>query len=352
VSVVRVGSLLAALALSASAAAYPLPSKSANAPRSNLGPNPWADLAAARLPAQSDLGLLRRYERPWVERQGEWHRFLVGRFGSSTWTAAPRLSWTVNAWEPAARPTFDASADAMALEMTPMREVSAPPIATAELLPSWLLGQPPQADAAFLSLASEARCQPWQRAYTVTLARYGDEHDTIRLLECDGSVALDAVDRLSVLARPTGTARPELPLPLEPLAESEALGEWVPNVRLLDPRLIWVLARLSEAFPGRAIYLISGYRRDGHESFHRKGRALDLFVMGVKNEAVMRVCRKLRDVGCGFYPHNKFLHVDVRPPGTGHAVWVDVSEPGRPSRFVDSWPGVVESGALNWGNGE
>jgi hypothetical protein len=153
---------------------------------------------------------------------------------------------------------------------------------------------------------------------------------------------------LSVVARPPGVERPELPLPIEPEPDAAFAGEWIENVRMLDPRLLWVVARISEAFPYRMIYVISGYRRDGHTSFHRKGRALDLFVMGVRNEDVLGVCRTLKDVGCGYYPHNKFVHVDVRPPGTGHALWIDASMPGEPTRYVDSWPGVVAGGALAW----
>jgi hypothetical protein len=71
-------------------------------------------------------------------------------------------------------------------------------------------------------------------------------------------------------------------------------------------------------------------------------------VHGVRNEDVFKFCRSLRDVGCGFYPNSKFVHLDVRRAHTGKAMWIDVSAPGEPSRYVDSWPGVVESGAMGW----
>jgi hypothetical protein len=341
-------SSVVALTCAATAGAFPIPQRPAKStPLAALGDGPWGNLGDVRLPSQGDLALLRRFDEPWVERQGDWRSFYGGRFGPASWTTPPRLEWTLSAWQPSRSAPTE-----LELVMTPPREMVRPELGTAELLPSWLLEAPPRVDASFVSATRTPRCKAWERPYTVTLARYGGERDSFRVLECDGSVAIDALDRLSVVARPAGADRPELPLPLEPLPESELIGEWVPNVRLLDPRLLWVVARISEAFPGRAIYLISGYRRDGHESFHRKGRALDLFVMGVSNDALVRVCRTLKDVGCGFYPNNKFVHVDVRPPGTGHAIWIDVSEPGTPSRYVDSWPGIVESGALSWGNGE
>lgn len=86
---------------------------------------------------------------------------------------------------------------------------------------------------------------------------------------------------------------------------------------------------------------MSGYRRDGHDSFHRRARALDLSVAGVPNESLFSYCRTLNDVGCGYYPHHSFIHVDVRAFGTGHPMWIDVSEPGAPSQYVDSWPGIT-----------
>jgi hypothetical protein len=90
---------------------------------------------------------------------------------------------------------------------------------------------------------------------------------------------------------------------------------------------------------------MSGYRTDGHSGLHGKGRALDLYVRGVTNEDLFAVCRTLRDAGCGYYPYNNFIHLDVRPFGTGRVAWVDVSQPGEKSEYVDGWPGVLASGS-------
>lgn len=75
---------------------------------------------------------------------------------------------------------------------------------------------------------------------------------------------------------------------------------------------------------------------------------MDISLTGVSNVTLLEVCRKLEDVGCGFYPNSKFVHIDVRRPGMGHAFWIDASGPGEPSRYVDSWPGVVQSGGMAW----
>ncbi|HZO14018.1 MAG TPA: D-Ala-D-Ala carboxypeptidase family metallohydrolase, partial [Polyangiaceae bacterium] len=195
---------------------------------------------------------------------------------------------------------------------------------------------------------------PWWvcRERPVMIARQHGEHESFVVLHCDGSVPDGALERLSILARLPDVGRPH-ELPAEPDV-SAPRGEWVPGVRLLHPRLLWVLHQLALAFPWRGIYIYSGYRvpeptaREGHRSNHIEGRALDISVYGIPNEALLAVCRKLEDVGCGYYPNNKFVHVDVRGPGTGKALWIDVSGPGAPSEYVDSWPGVIEGGAMVW----
>jgi hypothetical protein len=180
----------------------------------------------------------------------------------------------------------------------------------------------------------------------VTILRYAGEAQSLTLTDCEGVLESDAVDAISVLARPPGTPRPELPLPFEP--EGEA-GEWAPSVRLLHPRLVWVVSELARAFPRHAIVLMSGYRPDAHSGKHKVGQALDLYVQGVTNEELFAVCRTLSDVGCGYYPNNRFVHVDVRPYGTGRVRWVDTSNPGEPSRYVAGWPGVLAESQASLG---
>jgi hypothetical protein len=194
------------------------------------------------------------------------------------------------------------------------------------------------------------------RRAPVTIVRYGAESDAVSLVRCDGTMAPDALDKLSILARPPEAPKPEGLLPEEPDPDAwSAAHEWVPGVRVVHPRLVWAVQRIADAFPRRAIYIYSGYRPNaevhdgtGHKSLHASGRALDIAVFRVPNEEVFKACRELRDVGCGFYPHNKFIHVDVRRAHTGKALWIDASEQGEPAKYVDGWPGVVESGALSW----
>jgi len=167
-------------------------------------------------------------------------------------------------------------------------------------------------------------------------------------------MAPEALDRLSILARPADIERPIGLLPDEPDPVAwEKSREWTPGVRVLHPRLVWALQQIADAFPYKAILLFSGYRplaevndSSGHKSLHASGRALDIAVHKIDNEELMRVCSKLRGIGCGFYPHNKFVHIDVRRAEPGDAIWVDSSNPGEPAKYELDYPGLIERGRL------
>lgn len=192
----------------------------------------------------------------------------------------------------------------------------------------------------------------------VLLHRIDGESDSLVLVRCDGALADDALVRLSVLARPRGVAAPT-DLPDEPDPKAER-GEWVPGIRLVDPRLVWVISRLADHFKGHAIEIASGYRpatapttktrgaRPSHGRHHASGRALDVSIHGVSNEDLLAACHAIPDIGCGYYPRGRFVHVDVRPVGTGSALWVDASAPGERSVYLRDWPGVVERQRVVW----
>ncbi len=209
---------------------------------------------------------------------------------------------------------------------------------------------------ALFQLPPERPVVDWRcRRRPVLLTRTEGESDRLELVRCDGSMAPEALDRLSILARPPDVPRPAgLLLPDEP--DPIAWGkhrEWSSGVRVMHPRLVWALQQIADAFPHRAITIYSGYRPHaevndarGHKSLHASGRALDIAVHRVENTELFRVCAKLRGVGCGFYPHNKFIHLDVRRAEAGEAFWVDASLPGEPAKYVTDYPGLVERGKV------
>jgi uncharacterized protein YcbK (DUF882 family) len=99
------------------------------------------------------------------------------------------------------------------------------------------------------------------------------------------------------------------------------------KVKRLHYRLIHMLQALAEAYPGKPIEIISGYRAQstGDESQHAFGRAMDLRVPGVSVKAVFQFCRTLPRSGCGYYPNSGFVHMDARSRKT---FWIDRSSTG------------------------
>lgn len=289
------------------------------------------------LRSDSLLGLLERYVEPARNRAPEWRSFWHGRFGRNNFLMYPKLVWLGGV---AGEPSLEAAESSWGFELRGPDQIQPFDISHAEVLPDWSLGvQAPEPD--FFGISQRQSCPRWKAPKPVSVVRYdGAEYTRMALVDCDGAIAADALDRLSVLARPPATPKPEMPLPLEPVEDASG-GEWLPRVKLLHPRLIWALQKIAEAFPNRSIFIMSGYRRDDHGSNHQKGRALDLYVTGVDNADLFHVCHTLSDVGCGFYPNSKFVHVDVRPYGSHRVAWVDVSEPGQPSAYVTSWPGIL-----------
>jgi LysM repeat protein len=103
--------------------------------------------------------------------------------------------------------------------------------------------------------------------------------------------------------------------------------------KLLHPRLIHMIQRVAERWPGKTIEIVSGYRpgQKGTESQHSNGRAIDFRVLGISNKELYNFCAELPKSGCGYYPNSVFIHMDARKKS---ATWTDLSAPGKPSRYV------------------
>jgi hypothetical protein len=366
----RIGVAIAACAAVtalAAAASEPVASASLLADRPKLWNFQLDDAAAAR------ITLLAPFHDASVERPGPMRTYLAspwGRWDSEPWWS---LSWAGSEGTPApvqlarfarAEPMFGFEPQPARVEQPLMLEPEQAPAWLQRVLPGFF---PDSIDSTGVSFKSNGFDDVWAlrplkpkpdwrcRRRPVQFVRYGAETDSFELVRCDGAVAPQALDRLTVMMRLPEAPRPGDLLPDEPDAASMLHGEWSPGVRVVNPRLLWALQRISDAFPWRTVYVFSGYRQKkpnekpgSHHSLHSDARAIDILVQGIPNASLFSFCRTLDDVGCGYYPNSKFVHVDVRKPGTGHAFWVDVSGPGEPSHYVDSWPGVVEKGALVW----
>ncbi|HTA89519.1 MAG TPA: DUF882 domain-containing protein, partial [Polyangiaceae bacterium] len=118
-----------------------------------------------------------------------------------------------------------------------------------------------------------------------------------------------------------------------PLAETEVsklFGAGGPRPET-DPRLIRLLAKVSDKFGSRPIRIVSGYRTRSffEDSRHKLSRAVDFSIPGVDNVTVRDYLRTLTDVGVGYYPNSSFVHLDVRDANT---YWVDYAGPGEAPR--------------------
>jgi uncharacterized protein YcbK (DUF882 family) len=149
------------------------------------------------------------------------------------------------------------------------------------------------------------------------------ETSAVALTDCDGHPRREAQIALSQLARLRGTARPNA----EDFAEAVSDGELVER-----------LQKIVDHYPGKTVSIVSGFRPQSDGSMHQRGRAMDIHLDGVDNVALVELCKTFEDTGCGYYPNSSFVHVDVRPQGSGKVAWIDASGPGEKPRYVSTWP--------------
>ena len=104
--------------------------------------------------------------------------------------------------------------------------------------------------------------------------------------------------------------------------------------RMLHPRLLQMLQRVADEFPGQTIEIVSGYRaaRPGsHLSKHNVGQAVDFRVADVPNRELYEFIKTLPRTGTGYYPNSVFVHLDVRDKSY---TWTDISRPGEKAHYV------------------
>jgi uncharacterized protein YcbK (DUF882 family) len=99
----------------------------------------------------------------------------------------------------------------------------------------------------------------------------------------------------------------------------------------VDPRLIALLADVSEHFGGRPMRVVSGWRDHSYfeDSRHKHSQAVDFSIAGVSNTVLRDYVRRFRNCGVGYYPNSSFVHLDVRETA---AYWVDYAGPGEAPR--------------------
>ncbi len=175
------------------------------------------------------------------------------------------------------------------------------------------------------------------------------ETKQVSLTFCDGRPRPEALEALSVLARPHRFEAPEasaIRAYARRVARRPRRGETRPDpnfvaegVRRLDAGLVPRVARIAAHFPGKAIEVVSGWRpNERPSSRHHQARAIDVRVRGVSRETLRDFARTLDETGVGYYPNSVFVHVDVRET---RAYWVDRSGPGEEADY-GTWPPTNE----------
>lgn len=179
------------------------------------------------------------------------------------------------------------------------------------------------------------------------------ETHTLSLTRCNGTPIPEALDELSVVARPHGVDRPTT----AQIREHARLAKAPPpranrrnrrpaparpdpafvtaRIKRLDRGLLTRVQRIATQFPGRTLEVVSGYRPTEREgSRHRHARALDLRVVGISRERLRDFARTFDETGVGYYPNSVFVHVDVRDR---RGYWVDRSAPNEEADY-GTWP--------------
>jgi hypothetical protein len=184
---------------------------------------------------------------------------------------------------------------------------------------------------------TRARRRPARVNLAVYRANVRRWHDATRLpgprMVDDGRYVLRLYglnNRVAAELVPTGSAGPWV---FDEVARAQA-ARVLEDTRAhattaLDLRLLDVVYTLARHFQVGQVTVVSGYRAHAGRSNHALGRAVDLVLPGVRDEAVAAFARTLGFLGVGVYPVSGFVHVDVR---SRSFFWVDPSVPGRRSR--------------------
>ena len=99
------------------------------------------------------------------------------------------------------------------------------------------------------------------------------------------------------------------------------------DIKQIDTHLLDLLSTISiKLKPKKPFHVISGYRSPetnaklrkhgkgaAKNSYHIQGKAVDIRLPGYRTSALRRTAYRLKLGGVGYYPQQRFVHVDVGP---------------------------------------
>ena len=99
------------------------------------------------------------------------------------------------------------------------------------------------------------------------------------------------------------------------------------KITVFDLKLLNLIDYLQDHFDVEKVQVVSAYRspelneelrrrghRVGQESYHMKGRAMDVRLVGISGRELRNHAISLESGGVGYYPGRAFVHVDTGPP--------------------------------------
>ena len=99
------------------------------------------------------------------------------------------------------------------------------------------------------------------------------------------------------------------------------------DIKQIDTHLLDLLSAMSiKLKPEQPFHVISGYRSPetnaklrkrgkgaAKNSYHIQGKAVDIRLPGYRASVLRRTAHNLKGGGVGYYPHQRFVHIDVGP---------------------------------------